>query len=477
MRRLLAVLLSLMLMFGPVPVYADSLSISAWQTGDALNSTNLNARMNSISTWANGNIANDNLDTSAGVVGSKLDLTSGTGRISQTTSVTDDAPVFTSAQTWNDASEVFSAWRLTVTNTNSASTSRMIDLRVGSTIIASISRVGQLFLNSQDYASGPRTMMDGAWFNVASATYTDNVTAASGTAPRFIAYAFQRPAVAAANSSVTTTNAATVFIASAPVAGDNMTLTNRYALWVDQGDIRTGGAIYASGSVLIGPGTVNTTALTVNGRAGSDNPLVDFAESGTRSFSFKALGSGSGQEEGPLALIGISNGTNAGRYISLGRNPDATTPAGGFLEFVEADSGSDFVWADSTGKLRINTSKPISTNDTAGTVVGDQTSWYEAKEILRRWENPEPALQAVLATDVYDFRYRESGYRDARDRPAVFTGLVGFDRDAWYLKNTGTRQVPALNDITIHGFTILSIQAMYRELQSLKSRVDAAGVP
>ena len=250
LRKAFAAALCLLLL-SPTHALSDSLSISTWQTGDALNSVNLNARMNSISTWANGQIANDNIKSSAAIAASKIDLTSGTGRISHSTSVTDDAPVLTSAQTWNDAAEVFSAWRLTVTNTNSASTSRLIDLRVGSTIIASISRTGQFSLNPQNFASGPTTLMDGAWFNVASATMTDNVTAASGTAPRFIAYAFQRPAVAAANSSVTTTNAATLFIASAPVAGDNMTLTNRYALWVDQGDVRIGGNLFASGSMTL----------------------------------------------------------------------------------------------------------------------------------------------------------------------------------------------------------------------------------
>lgn len=265
MKRLLAIFLATLFAFPPA-AFADSLSISAWSTGDSLNSTNLNSRHTTITNWANGTIADDNIKAAAAIAGSKIDLTSGTARISHSTSVTSDAPVFTSGQTWNNAATVFSLWRGTVTNTNSASTSRLLDLRVDSTIVASISRTGQLFLNSQDYASGPRTLMDGAWLNVASATYTDNATAASGTAPRFIAYAFQRPAVAAANTSVTTTNAATVFIASAPVTSTNMTLTNRYALWVDQGDVRVGGTIYASGSISVvgslafGDGTSQSTA-------------------------------------------------------------------------------------------------------------------------------------------------------------------------------------------------------------------------
>lgn len=284
MRRSLALVLSLVLTLLPVtPVLADSLSISAWTGGDALNATNLNSRMTSITTWST-RIANDNILSTAAIVGSKLDLTSGTGRISHSTSVTSDAPVFTSGQTWNNVATVFSLWRGTVTNTNSASSSRLIDLRVGSTIIASLSRVGQLMLTPQDYASGPSTLMEGAYFNIASATYTDNMTAASGTAPRFIAYAFQRPALAAGNTSVTTTNAATVFIASAPVTSTNMTITNPWALWIDQGNVNLGwGTVYASGSVslsgnLLMRGTtqvairseaVTSAALAIGGTTGA----------------------------------------------------------------------------------------------------------------------------------------------------------------------------------------------------------------
>lgn len=263
MRTFLCWLLALLLSFGTAtPIFADTLSISAWSQGDSLNAVNMNSRMTSITNWSTA-IANDNITSTAGIVGSKLDLTSGTGRISHSTSVTSDSPVFTSAQTWNNVATVFSGWRLTITNTNSASTSRLMDLRVGSTIIASISRVGQLMLAGQDYASGPSTLLEGAWFNIASATYTDNMTAASGTAPRFIAYAFQRPALAASNTSVTTTHAATVFIASAPVTSTNMTLTNRYALWVDQGDVRIGGAVYASAASTLSAALFMTSNAAV----------------------------------------------------------------------------------------------------------------------------------------------------------------------------------------------------------------------
>jgi len=386
MQRFLAALLSLLLVLSSLTAFADSLSITAWQTGDALNSTNLNARMNSISTWANGLVANDNIKSTAAIVGSKLDLTSGTGRISHTTSVTDDAPVFTSAQTWNDAAEVFSAWRLTVTNTNSASTSRLIDLRVGSTIIASISRTGQFSLNPQNFSSGPTTMMDGAWFNVASATMTDNITAASGTAPMFIAYAFQRPAVAAANSSVTTTNAATVFIASAPVAGDNMTLTNRYALWAADGSFRFGAGPHAIG------GATNPTAQLLLTGSYTPSSSVDAAGIVLTSTltpgavnlnargvliqaTFNKLGSGTHtifagvQVDAPTVGAGAATLTNAATVYITGAPTAATN---NYALWVE---GGDVRWGAPLVALGGGAAPTFGTIGGSGPATGAQNSW------------------------------------------------------------------------------------------------------
>ena len=347
MRRIVAPILSLLLVVLPVtPSLAGSLSITGWSTGDQLNSVNLNSRMTSITTWANGNISDTNISATAAIAGSKLDLTSSTGRISHSTSVTSDAPVFTSGQTWDNVANVFSMWRGTVTNTNSASTSRLIDLRLGSTIIASISRVGQLMLTPQAYASGPSTLLEGAWFNIASATYTDNMTAASGTAPRFIAYAFQRPALAAGNSSVTTTRAATVFIASAPVAGDNMTLTNRYALWVDQGNSLFGGGVDVLGNPPAPRGYIDGLTLSNDGSDATNDfgVAVGVARDSSNARTMQLLSAlvkrtdaifGIGTNQGCLDTGTVGNGTYHIFLIASASNatPDAicstsaTTPS------------------------------------------------------------------------------------------------------------------------------------------------------
>ena len=78
----------------------------------------------------------------------------------------------------------------------------------------------------------------GGTVNIAAHTYTDSATAASGTATSWTGSSFQRPTLAASNTSVVTTDAATVYIANGPAAGANQTLTNSWGLWVDDGAVR-----------------------------------------------------------------------------------------------------------------------------------------------------------------------------------------------------------------------------------------------
>jgi hypothetical protein len=89
------------------------------------------------------------------------------------------------------------------------------------------------------------------WFNQAAQTYTDSSTAASGTAASFGFNNVQQPTLAATNSSVTTTDAATLYIANAPAAGTNMTLTNPWALWVDSGASRFDGNLKLTGGANV----------------------------------------------------------------------------------------------------------------------------------------------------------------------------------------------------------------------------------
>lgn len=90
----------------------------------------------------------------------------------------------------------------------------------------------------------------GSIANWSAQTFTDNATAGSGTAAAYVAHGFQRPTLAATNASVTTTDAATVYIPNNVAAGTNETLTNSWALWIDAGNVRFDGQICGLGAPI-----------------------------------------------------------------------------------------------------------------------------------------------------------------------------------------------------------------------------------
>lgn len=86
----------------------------------------------------------------------------------------------------------------------------------------------------------------GIALRLAGATYTDSSTATSGTAASNHINAIGLSTLAATNGGVTTTDAASLYIAGPPAAGSNMTITNPYALQIAAGNFITAGNILAN---------------------------------------------------------------------------------------------------------------------------------------------------------------------------------------------------------------------------------------
>jgi hypothetical protein len=101
--------------------------------------------------------------------------------------------------------------------------------------------------------------LNGAQLQSSSAIFTDTSTAASGTVTNAVINSFGRPTLAATNTGITTTNAATVYIQNSPLAGTNQTITNAYALWVDDGTTRLDHS-----STSITAGTERGTQVTMS---------------------------------------------------------------------------------------------------------------------------------------------------------------------------------------------------------------------
>tara|TARA_R100001463_G_scaffold1814_11_gene7792 strand:+ start:284 stop:2290 length:2007 start_codon:yes stop_codon:yes gene_type:complete len=86
---------------------------------------------------------------------------------------------------------------------------------------------------------------DGVAIHVDASDVTDSATSASGTANSYTHVNIEAPRLLAVNSSVTTSDAATFYVKTAPSAGTNQTITRAWSMWIDNGNARFDGSIYS----------------------------------------------------------------------------------------------------------------------------------------------------------------------------------------------------------------------------------------
>jgi hypothetical protein len=134
------------------------------------------------------------------------------------------------------------------------------------------------------------------------ATYTDGITAASGTVAHGTINSFDNPAIAATNSTVTYTNASTVYIDGAPTNGTNVTITNPYSLFVNSGNTVHGG------NNSFGKTTAPTVAVDVNG-----------AVLATTSITSSGQTSGIGYSTGAGSTVTQGSGSGKATAVTLNR--------------------------------------------------------------------------------------------------------------------------------------------------------------
>ena len=96
---------------------------------------------------------------------------------------------------------------------------------------------------------------NGAVFNVNPCTITDTGTAPSGFLSDFNSIYISRPTLSSLNAGVTTTNCNTMFIEGDPITGSNETITNKFSLNVNSGNVRFGSNLQVIGNMSKGSGT------------------------------------------------------------------------------------------------------------------------------------------------------------------------------------------------------------------------------
>ena len=185
---------------------------------------------------------------------------------------------------------------------------------------------GGLKIGAISRSAGALTVTNPATFYSDGATYTDNTTAASGTAAHGPINVFLASNIAATNTFVTYTNASTVYINGAPAGGTNVTITNAYALFI------------AAGRSNFPAGTAAAPLLCFGGdaTAGFYRPTTDALGAATNGLERWRV------DTNGMFTVGATNGTGnalsttttAAKLLVTGSHTDIVTAASGTVSAV-----------------------------------------------------------------------------------------------------------------------------------------------
>jgi hypothetical protein len=135
---------------------------------------------------------------------------------------------------------------------------------------------------------------------IGNGTVTDTTSAIGATNTAGAIASLAITPIAATNTSVTYTNASTLYIAGAPSAGTNVTLTNPYSLFIASGNVYYGSIAVTqansasiSHNIVSSAGGANLNIGAATG-AGAFAPQINFSSSGTSKWAIGGGNIGSG---------------------------------------------------------------------------------------------------------------------------------------------------------------------------------------
>jgi hypothetical protein len=230
-------------------------------------------------------------------------------------------------------------------------------------------------------------------------------------------------------------------------------------------DIRASVTRVMAGHLLIGT-TTDSAQLTVLAGSTSTVGLVVDTPASTTSESISLRYNGSERVRflnwatlNAIYLTSFDNGTGAGSFFYAQKNSNGSTPAAGFV-YLDGLSNSYSIWPDTSGNLRILAgSFPINASDTAGTVIGTQTSTLASKILLGGDLTPGEALRTILQTPVKHFKYKSGAYNHSE-----FQGIV-----ADYSPEFAMDEGRVFNPVSAFGYMIQAVKALTERIQQLEA--------
>lgn len=159
---------------------------------------------------------------------------------------------------------------------------------------------------------------------------------------------------------------------------------------------------------------------------------------------------------GSFLVQGGDSGTSYGAYLTVSRNTNGSTPASGFIQFINLSGSAYHIWPDTSGDLRIYTGAPTNANDTAGTVVGTQTSDYRIKRDIEVWDG-SGAVDAIMGLRLWSYRFEDDPKRAGK----TMRGLVIHDEDRgswWTMNDHRDGNMAALDEANLFGAFVAGFQ-------------------
>lgn len=238
-------------------------------------------------------------------------------------------------------------------------------------------------------------------------------------------------------------------------------MTSRLTIGAD-GTLTTASGLFAPGVPVHAPnGSVSAPSFAFTSTPSSgmhydaSNGIV-FSTAGALNMSMSGAGF--------VRVWNQANGLGGiGPRVLVGRN-STSAGAAGTLGLVARNDAVYNLWVQA-GLLRIHTAPPNeddSISHTAGTVVGDQTSFRASKDLLGQ-PTDASLLDAVLRTPIHHFRYKDGRYNGE-----TFTGIVT-DESPWFGKDDNR----ALNEINGLGYLVGAVRELERRLAASEARVAA----
>ena len=155
----------------------------------------------------------------------------------------------------------------------------------------------------------------------------------------------------------------------------------------------------------------------------------------------------------------------AGPIITLGRNTNATNTGAGSIDFLDKAGTHGYVWQDAAGNLRINTSAPSNANDTAGTVIGAQTSLREYKQDIEDFTDYSSALDKIINAPLHTYRYinEVNGYGEDSPLAKTHIGFIADEVDSIFMQGN------VIDQVTVNGLLMASIKEMDLKIMDISN--------